>query len=302
MGASAKQTMKVYLHYGTDKDMKVKLPKKWVQEKKVEAIMQMWLDAYNKKNPDNQIELDRVRFTEKNGTAIPRHGDISSCCQDYQDIHVVIEELKAAEAEDPSLLKCYRYGCGKMYREEDNSDTACQYHEGMPVFHDCSKWWSCCKGKKYTDWDEFMTCPPCRTGRHSNVKPKKIEAPQEAIPEPLYKGEKPEGFETEEEKELRLEAEAKAAKDALIEWEPDVAEDGSAVCANLACQKPFNVLDNHDTACFYHPGPVIFHDCKKGYKCCNRTVYDFDDFLKLPTCANGPHVPKMRQKKTQAAP
>merc|ERR1712146_312037 len=113
------------------------------------------------------------------------------------------------------------------------------------------------------DWDEFMTCPPCRTGRHSNVKPKKIEAPQEAIPEPLYKGEKPEGFETEEEKELRLEAEAKAAKDALIEWEPDVAEDGSAVCANLACQKPFNVLDNHDTACFYHPGPVIFHDARR---------------------------------------
>ena len=43
-----------------------------------------------------------------------------------------------------------------------------------------------------------------------------LRRPQEAIPEPLYKGEKPEDFETEEEKELRLEAEAKAARDAEI--------------------------------------------------------------------------------------
>ena len=29
------------MHYSTEKDMKVKLPKKWVAEKKVEAIMQV---------------------------------------------------------------------------------------------------------------------------------------------------------------------------------------------------------------------------------------------------------------------
>ena len=28
-----------------------------------------------------------------------------------------------------------------------------------------------------------------------------------------------------------------------------------------------------------------------------RTTYDFDDFLKLPTCASGPHVPKQRKVK-----
>jgi disease resistance protein len=275
--------------------MKVKLPKKWVQDKKVEAIMQMWLDAYNKKHPEDELPLDRIRFTEKNGTLIPRYGAIATCCQDYQDIFVVIEEIVAAEAEDPSLLKCYRYGCGVLYREEDNVEGCCRYHEGYPVFHDCVKWWSCCPSRKHCDWEDFMAEPPCCTGMHSNVKPKKIEAPQEAIPEPLFKGERPENFETPEEQALREEAEAKAAEEAEQEWEPDVAPDHTAVCANLACQQKFSVLDNHDGACNYHPGPLIFHDCKKGYGCCNRTTYDFDDFLKLPTCASGPHVPKMRK-------
>merc|ERR1712166_322539 len=295
MGENQARTMKVYLHFRDEKDMKVKLPKKWVEERKVEAVMQMWLDAINKKYPDDQLSIDRVKFTEKNGTAISRHGAISSCCQDYQDIFVVVEEIEAAEAEDPSLFKCYRYGCGVLFREEDNGPNTCSYHKGQPVFHDCTKWWSCCPHKKHTDWDEFMKEPTCCTGAHTNVRPKKIEAPQEAIPEPLYKGDKPEDFETEEEKILRKEAAVKAAEAAAIQCEPDVAPDHTATCANLACQQKFSMLDNHDAACNYHPGPLIFHDCKKGYQCCNRTTYDFDDFLKLPTCASGPHVPKQRK-------
>jgi len=296
MGADRnKMSYKVYL-YHDDVKQKIKVPKKWVAEKKVEAVIQLWTDGYNSKNADATVDVSRVRFTEKNGTEIPRHGPISSSCQDYQDIMVVIDPEESSEAVDPSLLKCYRYGCiAGTFREEENTDTACSFHEGYPVFHDCSKWWSCCPQRKHTDWDDFMAEPTCCTGRHSNVKPKKIEAPQEAIPEPMYTGDKPEDFVDAAQQELIDEAAAKAAEEALWDWEPDITEDGSATCANLACQQKFNVVDNHDCACNHHPGPLIFHDCKKGYRCCNRTTYDFDDFLKLPTCATGPHVPKQRK-------
>jgi len=292
---------KVYFYHGDAKKQAVKLPKKWVAEKKVEAAIQLWTDGYNAKHPDATVDVSRVRFTEKNGTEIPRHKDIKTGCQDYQDILVVIDEEVVEEEVDPTLLKCFRYGCvHQTFREEDNTDTSCNFHEGHPVFHDCSKWWSCCPQRKHAEWEDFMKEPPCCTGRHSNVKPKIIEAPQEDIPEPMFTGAKPEDFESEQEIELREEAAAKEAEAALWDWEPDIAEDGSATCANLACQQKFNVVDNHDCACQHHPGPLIFHDCKKGYACCKRTTYDFDDFLKLPTCATGPHVPKQRKVKKKA--
>jgi hypothetical protein len=42
--------------------------------------------------------------------------------------------------------------------------------------------------------------------------------------------------------------------------------------------------------CHYHPGKPIFHDLKKGWTCCNRIVYDWDEFQKLPTCATAKHT------------
>ena len=71
----------------------------------------------------------------------------------------------------------------------------------------------------------------------------------------MFTGAKPEDFESEQEKELREEAAAKEAEAALWvtsrdiwalhltcwspvqDWEPDIAEDGGATCANLACQQ-----------------------------------------------------------------
>ncbi len=78
----------------------------------------------------------------------------------------------------------------------------------------------------------------------------------------------------------------------------------------------FKERDNSDEACRFHPGPPIFHERQKGWACCNKArrawrggdvrsahelharaascrppqvVYDFDEFLSIPTCAAGRH-------------
>lgn len=47
--------------------------------------------------------------------------------------------------------------------------------------------------------------------------------------------------------------------------------------------------ENGEGACRYHPGKPIFHDLKKGWACCNKIVYDWDEFKKIETCAIGRH-------------
>ncbi len=44
-----------------------------------------------------------------------------------------------------------------------------------------------------------------------------------------------------------------------------------------------------EDVCNFHTGDPIFHDTKKGWTCCGKTVYDWDEFQKLPTCAKGLH-------------
>ena len=54
----------------------------------------------------------------------------------------------------------------KEYDESENSEEACNYHVGEPVFHDLKKYWTCCSNKSVLDWDEFMKLPTCATGKH----------------------------------------------------------------------------------------------------------------------------------------
>ena len=67
---------------------------------------------------------------------------------------------------DGTKYICANKGCSlKSFVLEENNETACSYHSGEPVFHDLSKYWTCC-GKKTFDWDEFMKLPTCAVGPH----------------------------------------------------------------------------------------------------------------------------------------
>src|SRR5689334_6540562 len=77
-----------------------------------------------------------------------------------------------ADNEEPKLL-CYNRGCGKEYKESENTFSSCSFHPGTPYFHDAYKGWTCCR--KSVDFTEFLNMKGCAKGHHSNVKPPEPE-------------------------------------------------------------------------------------------------------------------------------
>ena len=73
------------------------------------------------------------------------------------------------------LFICANKGCAKRaFSDEENNDTACNFHSGQPVFHDLKKYWGCCNpggdsgtGMIAYDWDEFMLLKTCQVGPHA---------------------------------------------------------------------------------------------------------------------------------------
>ncbi|GJN72999.1 hypothetical protein PLIIFM63780_007063 [Purpureocillium lilacinum] len=57
-------------------------------------------------------------------------------------------------------------------------------------------------------------------------------------------------------------------------------------CVHQGCGKEFT---DPDEKCEYHPGPPIFHEGQKGWKCCKPRVLTFDEFMTIPPCTTGTH-------------
>ncbi|KAI9767201.1 MAG: Integrin beta-1-binding protein 2 [Geoglossum simile] len=57
-------------------------------------------------------------------------------------------------------------------------------------------------------------------------------------------------------------------------------------CVHKGCGKVFT---DPSEECVYHPGPPIFHEGQKGWKCCKTRVLTFDEFLSIPPCTTGTH-------------
>ncbi|PKY08714.1 CORD and CS domain protein [Aspergillus campestris IBT 28561] len=57
-------------------------------------------------------------------------------------------------------------------------------------------------------------------------------------------------------------------------------------CVHKCCGKEFS---DADEPCVYHPGPPVFHEGQKGWKCCKPRVLTFDEFLAIPPCTTGKH-------------
>ena len=69
-------------------------------------------------------------------------------------------------------------------------------------------------------------------------------------------------------------------------------------CGNGGCAVKTFTEEEKDDECHYHPGEAVFHDLKKYWTCCNedRPCHDWDDFMKLPTCAVGKHKYKYKKR------
>ncbi|RFN51616.1 hypothetical protein FIE12Z_4090 [Fusarium flagelliforme] len=72
-------------------------------------------------------------------------------------------------------------------------------------------------------------------------------------------------------------------------------------CVHQGCGKEFT---DPDEKCEYHPGPPVFHEGQKGWKCCKPRVLTFDEFMEIPPCTTGTHSttdkpPQLEEKPQQ---
>lgn len=89
-----------------------------------------------------------------------------------------------SDDDDPSLdipdgTICRRRTCGQQYKKGSARDNeSCVHHPGVPIFHEGSKGYSCCK-RRVLEFDQFMKIEGCETkGRHLFIgSGKKSKAP-----------------------------------------------------------------------------------------------------------------------------
>uniref|UniRef100_A0A673K3F4 Cysteine and histidine-rich domain-containing protein 1-like n=1 Tax=Sinocyclocheilus rhinocerous TaxID=307959 RepID=A0A673K3F4_9TELE len=212
---------------------------------------------------------------------------------------------------------CYNKGCGQRYDPDKNSDDACTYHPGVPVFHDALKGWSCCK-RRTTDFSDFLSIAGCTNGPHNQEKPSEPVKPEvkssvdmsvndvkpkfnECItqaPKPLESIQRPSPDEPFSILQQKISPSLKQALEKLKLTEENAQEikeeDSDEIkigtsCKNGGCSKTFNGPDGDEETCLYHSGVPIFHEGMKYWSCCKRKTSDFNTFLSQEGCTRGKH-------------
>ncbi|XP_062849407.1 cysteine and histidine-rich domain-containing protein 1 [Trichomycterus rosablanca] len=223
-------------------------------------------------------------------------------------------------------LLCYNRGCGERYDEDKNSDDACHYHPGVPIFHDALKGWSCCK-KRTTDFSEFLSIKGCVRGRHSNVKPEEPLKPEvksdkgeqkiHNSEEIIYQGPKSaEALEKErpssDEPKSKLKVKVSPSLTQILEKmeisekkKQEIIESQSVIvgtkCKNKGCKSMYQCPETDAEICTYHPGAPVFHEGYKYWSCCCIKTTDFNAFLDQKGCTTGKHCWFQKQDKKKVA-
>ncbi|KAL8781287.1 MAG: hypothetical protein Q9194_000482 [Teloschistes cf. exilis] len=160
------------------------------------------------------------------------------------------------------------------------------------------KGWNCCKPRVLT-FDEFLSIPPCTTGKHSTVD----DTP---APEPTAKNPISEDFGPPPKPiaisnggtEARSAPLLPQAPQETVKATPPPPESDSddpllpippnKTCRRRGCNANSSTDERSssrdDEKCIYHPGQPIFHEGSKGWSCCKRRVLEFDEFMKIEGC------------------
>ncbi|KAL9237245.1 hypothetical protein vseg_011819 [Gypsophila vaccaria] len=215
--------------------------------------------------------------------------------------------------EEVAKLRCQRIGCDAVFTADDNPDGSCRYHSSVPRFHDGMKEWSCCK-KRSHDFSLFLEIPGCTTGKHTTEKPvitKAAPTPRNFTPTPAPAtgngtvassrescSRCRQGFFCSDHgsnpspKLVEKKIATPASEGPVVTNTPArkiVGITEPQTCKNKGCGETFKEIDNHENACNYHPGPAVFHDRMRGWKCCDVHVKEFDEFMSIPPCTKGWH-------------
>jgi hypothetical protein len=189
---------------------------------------------------------------------------------------------------------CYNRGCQKNFtltNDPSKDDTACQYHPGLPYFHDAYKIWSCCQ-KKSHDFTTFLSIPGCTRGPHQPNKPEepvalrpteqeqppspKSTVRQEIPKPPISTVERPPADAPLTKMKLTVATSLQTALQKLVntsktdtakkEQTNDEIKPGT-LCKHAACGAVYTTIDQEQaTPCKFHPGVPIFHEGKKFYR------------------------------------
>jgi len=200
---------------------------------------------------------------------------------------------------------CYNVGCGKEFKESENTATSCQFHPGTPYFHDAYKGWTCCR--KSTDFTEFLNMKGCAYSFHSNVKPPEPEKKKQEevttaevieVCRPKYEPmERPlpnspmSILKTTLSESLRKQTygESQLVGDTTSAEVPEVKA-GVTQCVNKGCTTRYEGPETDAEICKFHPGVPIFHEGLKFWSCCQKRTTDFDTFMKQEGCQTGSHL------------
>lgn len=183
---------------------------------------------------------------------------------------------------------CYNRGCQKNFTLANDpavDEAACQYHPGLPYFHDAYKIWSCCQ-KKSHDFTTFLSIPGCTRGPHQPTKPTEPAparpseqertdapkpAPRQEIPKPQMPSvERPPADAPFTNMKLTVAASLQSALERLsaapkADANPtETANDEIKLdtpCKHAACGARYTVAEQEQaTSCRFHPGVPIFHE------------------------------------------
>ena len=167
--------------------------------------------------------------------------------------------------------------------------------------------WKCCKPRVLT-FDEFMSIPPCKTGKHSTIEDSPAPPADEATPEakatptpqpsaaPLPTPRLPKPAPAVAAQPV---AESAPPLDEFESDDPDATIPANTTCRRRGCNVEFST-DGKSAPCLHHPGGPIFHEGSKGWSCCKRRVLEFDEFMNMPGCTTRERHSFTGQKKKTA--
>lgn len=203
------------------------------------------------------------------------------------------------------LVMCYNKGCGKSFDPASNTEDACTYHPGSPVFHDAYKGWSCCN-KKCTDFTEFLNIKGCTVSSHNPEKPPEPERyvpEKESVKEIIeVRPPEPKAMERPSIDSPMVELNATIAQSLLDQVKslkpisPTEKDDSTSSiplgtkCKNNACKVSYEGPNSLSTTCVHHPGVPVFHEGLKFWSCCTKRTTEFSAFLEQEGCSLGNHV------------
>ncbi|RKP40024.1 hypothetical protein BJ085DRAFT_13361 [Dimargaris cristalligena] len=214
------------------------------------------------------------------------------------------------------MPKCTQRGCLQPeFDSASNGPTACQFHPGKPVFHEGLKGWSCCS-KRVVDFDDFMTLPGCTRGYHSEAQAETVQFGDTTTPvddADLQRGGGGGGAAaaaapSTDNNNNNNSYPQQPTTTAEEEQDPvDAIITSGTPCRHRGCNYQFesdaqsrDYPSSPAAHCHYHPGAPIFHEGSKGWSCCKRRVLEFDEFIKIAGCREGPH--RFTAETTTASP